>query len=100
MLNHANDAAELIKDYPNYNKTIEDIIRQHHGSKKGFGFPEEPDEEIHTLSKIFIIADSFVKIMLAPHTPKNKKEILAILYAQFPGQSFQDIIGILEEKIA
>tara|TARA_B100001971_G_C18222976_1_gene558429 strand:+ start:399 stop:1727 length:1329 start_codon:yes stop_codon:yes gene_type:complete len=100
VLNHANDAAELIKDYPNYNKTIEDIIRQHHGSKKGFGFPEEPDEEIHTLSKIFIIADSFVKIMLAPHTPKNKKEILAILYAQFPGQSFQDIIGILEEKIA
>tara|TARA_Y100000780_G_scaffold231707_1_gene258388 strand:+ start:165991 stop:167319 length:1329 start_codon:yes stop_codon:yes gene_type:complete len=100
VLNHANDAAELIKDYPNYNKNIEDIIRHHHGSLDGFGFPEEPNETVHPLAKIFIIADAFVKIMLAPHTPKNKKEILAILYAQYPGQSFQDIIGVLEEKIA
>lgn len=99
VLGHAKDAAELIRDYPGHSPAIQDIIMQHQGSMDGHGFPEDPSDEIHPISKVFIVADAFVKIMLDPDMPKNKKEILSILYAQYTNPSYQKIVKVLEQKI-
>lgn len=99
VLNHAKDAAEIFADYPSYSSALQEIITQHQGSMDGYGFPENPGEEIQPIAKIFIIADAFVKILLDPKLPKNKKEILVILYAQYANNSYQKIIGFLEQKI-
>lgn len=99
VINHAFDAAELIQDYPKSDHHIENLILHHHGSEDGSGFPKEPSEEINPLAKVFIVADAFVKMMLSPDAPKNKKDILAILYAQYTAASYQKIIKVLENKI-
>ena len=69
------------------------------GSTSGIGFSEQPQEDIHPLAKVFIIADAFVKAMLDPSSPKNKKEILTLLYIQFTSPTLHKIIKTLEQKI-
>ncbi len=99
VLNHALNASVLTKDFPHKSDYLELIVKQHQGSLDGIGFSSPPDEEIHPLAKVFIIADAFVKMMLDPVSPQNKKDILTILYMQFPISSYQKIIKLLEQKI-
>lgn len=99
VIRHANDAAELLNGTEFYTEYLFIVIRQHQGSKDGLGFPEEPSEEIHPIAKCFLVADAFVKIMLDPKGPKNKKEILSVLYAQYTNSSYQKIVKVLENKI-
>lgn len=96
---HAIEAANLIKSHPSFSETIGLIVMQHQGSMEGIGFPEVPDKNLHPASKVFMVADAFVKIMLDPSGPRNKKDILTILYAQFSEESFQQFIKVLEQKI-
>ena len=96
---HAIEAANLIKSHPSFSETIGQIVTQHQGSMDGIGFPAEPEKNLHPASKVFIVADAFVKIMLDPNGPRNKKDILTILYAQFSDKSFQEFIKVLEQKI-
>ncbi|MBD65445.1 MAG: hypothetical protein CME62_09580 [Halobacteriovoraceae bacterium] len=99
VLNHAKDAAELLKDYPNTSEYLELIITQHQGMVNGIGFAEEPNEEIHPIARVFIVADFFVKTMLDSEGPRNKKDILTIMYMKFTPNSYQKIIKVLEQKI-
>jgi len=96
---HANDAAEIIIGTPIYSEYLYAVIQQHQGSMTGIGLPDDPSEDIHPLAKVFVIADYFVKLMLDPKAPKNKKEILTIIYASFNNTSYQKIIKVLELKI-
>ena len=96
---HAIEAANLIKSHPSFSETIGLIVTQHQGSLEGIGFPVEPDKNLHPAAKVFMVADAFVKIMLDPNGPRNKKDILTILYAQFTEESFQHFIKVLEQKI-
>jgi HD-GYP domain-containing protein (c-di-GMP phosphodiesterase class II) len=99
VLSHALDAANIIKDTEFFSEYLYLVLKQHQGSETGLGFPTDPSEEIHPIAKCFIIADAFVKIMLDPNGPKNKKDILTILYAQYTNPSYQKIIKVLEQKI-
>lgn len=96
---HAKKASELIVGTPLYTEYLQTVILQHQGSIDGINFPDNPSEEIHPISKVFVIADGFVKLMLDPQGPKNKKDILIILYAQFTNPTYQKIIKVLEQKI-
>ncbi len=98
VLTHAKDAAALVKNYPEVSETTKHVLLQHHGSPTGEGLPENPDEEIHPLAKVFIVADNFVKILLHPEKPKSKKEILPMLYKRFTHPSYQKIIKALEQR--
>lgn len=99
VTNHPKDAAKLIEDSDFYSEYLHLVITQHHGSIDGIGFPDEISEDIHPIAKCFIVADAFVKIMLDPKGPRNKKDILSILYNQYTTESFQKIIKVLEKKI-
>lgn len=98
VMSHAKDAAAILADHPDIDDYIKTVLIQSHGKIDGVGIEDDPSEELHPLSKVFIIADCFVKILLNPALPSTKKEILPILYARFSGPSYQKIIKTLEQK--
>jgi len=96
---HAKVASEIIAGTPLYSEYLQLVLLQHQGALDGIGFPDTPSEDVHPIAKVYIIADGFVKTMLDPAAPKNKKDILTILYARFSNASYQKIIRTLEQKI-
>jgi response regulator RpfG family c-di-GMP phosphodiesterase len=99
ILTHPKDASLLLQEFSKTNEDIELTVLQHQGQMDGIGFPDQPSDECNPIAKIFIISDAFVKTMLDPKAPKNKKEILTLLYLQFTSPSYQKIIKVLEQKI-
>jgi hypothetical protein len=98
VMNHASDAAKILEDHPEANDYIRTVLIQSHGKLDGVGFEDDPAEDLHPLSKVFIIADMFIKILLNPALPSKKQEILPILYERFRNPSYQKIIKALEQK--
>ncbi len=98
VINHASDAAKILSGHPEFNDYVKTVLLQSHGKFNGIGFEDNPSEELHPLSKVFIVADNFVKILLNPSMPSSKKDILPILYARFTNPSYQKIIKTLELK--
>ena len=98
VANHARNAVSILQYHPEINPHIKTVLTQSHGNLDGVGFEENPGEEIYPLAKVFIIADTFVKILLNPHMPSTKKEILPLLYNRFIHPSYQKIIKALEQK--
>ncbi len=98
VMTHAKDAVALISEHPNADEYIKTVLLQSHGKLDGVGIEDNPGEDLHPLSKVFIISDNFVKILLNPAMPKTKKDILPILYSRFTNPSYQKIIKALEQK--
>ncbi len=98
VLTHAADAVNILEQHPEASQYIKTVLIQSHGSPEGLGLPENPSEDLHPLSKVFIVADNFVKILLNPNMPSTKKEILQILAGRFTNPSYQKIIKALEQK--
>jgi HD-GYP domain-containing protein (c-di-GMP phosphodiesterase class II) len=98
VINHAKDAVALMANHPDANDYIKTVLIQSHGKTDGVGFEENPSEDLHPLSKVFIVADAFVKILLNPSMPSSKKDILPILSARYTNASYQKIIKALEQK--
>ena len=99
VLNHANEAAKILTDFPGTSEYLELVVKQHQGRMDGIGFGTPPDRDIHPIARVFLISDAFVKIMLDSNGPKNKKDILTILYMQFTSPNYHKIIRSLEQKI-
>ncbi len=95
---HAKDAFNIVSLHPEANQFIKTIILQSHGRLDGISFSDDPSEELHPLSQIFIIADHFVRILLNPELPSNKKDILAIMSKKYSGESYKKIMKALEQK--
>ena len=98
VLNHAKDCVDLMAGHPDANDYIKTVLLQSHGTLNGIGFDENPSEDLHPLSKVFIIADAFVKVLLNSSQPSNKKDILEMLSTRFTNPSYQKIIKALEHK--
>lgn len=98
VMNHARDAVALLEKHPDASEYIKTVLLQSHGRVDGIGFEENPSEDLHPLSRIFVVADCFVKILLNPTKPSTKKEILPLLLARFTNPSYQKIIKALEQK--
>ncbi len=98
VMNHAKDAVALLEDHPHADDYIKTVLLQSHGKLDGVGFEDNPGEDLHPLSKVFIISDNFVKILLNPAMPKTKKDILPILFSRFTNPSYQKIVKALEQK--
>jgi HD-GYP domain-containing protein (c-di-GMP phosphodiesterase class II) len=98
VMNHAKDAVALMTNHPDANDYIKTVLLQSHGKIDGIGIEENPGEDLHPLSKVFIVADAFVKILLNPALPSSKKDILPLLSVRFTNASYQKIIKALEQK--
>lgn len=98
VMYHARDAVNLLNLHPDATDYIKTVLLQSHGTTDGIGFAEDPSEDLHPLSKVFIIADQFVKILLNPELPSTKKEILTLMSRKYSGNSYQKIMKALEQK--
>lgn len=98
VLSHAKDAVALLTNHPDANDYIKTVLIQSHGKTDGIGFEDNPGEDLHPLSKVFIVADAFVKVLLNPNMPSSKKDILPILSSRYLNPSYQKIIKALEQK--
>ncbi len=98
VLNHAADATKILEDHPEANDYIRTVLIQSHGHLDGTGIEENPGEDLHPLSKVFIISDTFIKTLLNPSLPSKKHDILPLLFTRFTNPSYQKIIKALEQK--
>lgn len=98
VMTHAADAAKILEHHPDANDYIRTVLIQSHGKLDGIGFEDDPGEDLHPLSKVFIISDCFVKTLLNPALPSKKQDILPLLYRRFSNPSYQKIIKALEQK--
>jgi hypothetical protein len=98
VLNHASETVKIMESHPEANDYVKIVLMQSHGKLDGIGIEENPGEDLHLLSKVFIISDVFVKTLLNPNLPSKKQEILHLLYARFTNPSYQKIIKALELK--
>lgn len=98
VMSHAYDAVKILESHPEANDYIRTVLLQSHGRLDGIGIEDNPGEDLHPLSKVFIVADCFVKILLNPSLPSRKQDILTLLYARFTNPSYQKIIKALEQK--
>lgn len=101
VFGHALEASIFIREYPESSPELEQVIREHHGSINGKGFPTAPDRRIADLSKVFIVAEAFAREMFkykeaGKHEPKP---IIAALYNLFTTPDMVAIITSLETTL-
>jgi hypothetical protein len=100
VLNHANEASTFIKSFPGTPIGVDVIIRQHHGTSNGIGFPETFSASISPMAIAFIVIEKFVELMLNPPEGKiSLKEIFNLMTEIFPSQTYRKIIKAIKESI-
>lgn len=100
VLNHANLAATLSQKLPHAPSGIDIIIRQHHGTLNGVGFPEAYTASISKLAIVFIVVEKFVWRLI---NFDKSKETLATIFEQlsveFTLPSYRLVVDRLKQVI-
>lgn len=92
---HALRASELISTYRNAPKEAALIIRQHHGSLSGIGFPADKSRQLLPLAKILVISQDIAMAILSDEkTPAFVTLQKFVQKNRYPG--LQDILSALE----
>jgi len=79
---HAQLTAEIIQKYPKAPMGADIILKQHHGSKTGVGFPEPIQNNLSPLAIVFVIAEKFTNYVLKESndiSKVDKEEIVSKL---------------------
>lgn len=102
--NHAHRAATLIQGYPKLPQGLDLLIKQHHGSSNGVGFPEVLSSAISPLAIFFIVVEDFAKKILAiPDSQENlaqsMREALAPLKEKYQLPSYRKIVTELDSLL-
>ncbi|MCK5884491.1 MAG: response regulator [Bacteriovoracaceae bacterium] len=101
VFNHALESSIFIEDYPESSPTLQQVIREHHGSINGKGFPTSPDSRMCELSKVFIVAETFAREMFRYKESGNKepRPIISYLYEAFSTPDMIAIVTALESTL-
>ena len=99
--NHAKDAKELIASYPNVPYGAESFILQHHGTKTGIGFSENPtDPNISPMAIVFKIVEEYVDVCI--HPPKGglkREEYIEHLKKIYKAGQYKKVVEALEQVL-
>lgn len=63
LINHATDALKLIESLPDIDGNVLKMVKEHHGDKRGIGYPDKMESSLK-LSMIFQIVALFSQIFL------------------------------------
>lgn len=92
---HALKASELVATYKNTPKEVAVIVRQHHGSFSGMGFPLKRSTELLPLSKIFMISQDLAFDILTDG--RNSAMVtLKNFVKRHHGSGLSDLLKVLE----
>lgn len=93
---HAYTSCELVKAYPSIPLGADALIKQHHGSKNGIGFPEGNSSSISPLSIVFIIAEDFtVRLLKNPERPFEPKLAIQEMEKKFDLPKYRKVLEVL-----
>ena len=98
VTNHARLAAEMVVSYKRCPMGADILIKHHHGMKKGSGFATKYPEDLSPVSKVLLIAESFVEHFLLCHEQKKKVEMKVIIpkmIEEFSTPSYMKIVQTL-----
>lgn len=95
ILNHANNAAMIIHNYPHLPQGVDAMIRQHHGSTNGFGFPEAYSASISPMAIFFIVVEEFATLILTAKV-MDMSLIIKELKAKFTLPSYRKYASEIE----
>ena len=95
ILEHAFKSSEIVAKYKNAPAQAETIVRQHHGSLTGKGFPAVIALELVPLAKCLMAAQELsFAILKNPETPS--KDIIKNILKQFSGTPLESYIELFE----
>ncbi len=100
VLNHALISFEILLKHPTLPLIVSTVVKEHHGSINGKGFPEAIDPKLNQYSKIFLVAESFA-LELLKYRYKNAGQdrpapIVHELYKRFESDEMKSIVKKLE----
>lgn len=102
VLHHANQSALIVDSFPNLPPGIGTIVKEHHGSRNGIGFPQSINLSISPISMMFIVVEHFVdkffKIKGAP-TAQDFEKIFEEFRAKYNGATYQQTVVALQNMI-
>ncbi len=95
---HALKASELVamKDIP---KEVAIIIRQHHGSFSGIGFPQEKSNQLLPLSKILIVSQDLAFAILS-NSEASALEVFRAFLRKNKTENLQELLKVLENSFS
>jgi HD-GYP domain-containing protein (c-di-GMP phosphodiesterase class II) len=101
LLNHAKLAGDQLLKYKKCPPGVDVLIKQHHGMGNGIGFAAEFGDNISPLSKLFMIAESFVADYLQNRMKDQEFKIdiqLAVLklHEKYPKHTYRKLIDTLK----
>ncbi len=101
LVNHAHRAATLVQTFPRLPQGVDIIIKQHHGSTNGIGFPEVLTAAISPMAIFFVVVEDFSKKILAlegnsEKLASNMRQVLGPLKEKYQLPSYRKIVGEIE----
>lgn len=96
---HALKASELVTHYKNTPKEVSLIIRQHHGSFSGIGFPEEKSSQLLPLSKVLVVSQELAFAILTDDE-NPAMEVLRRFLKKNRCTGLQELLNCLEGTLS
>jgi len=98
MINeHANKASTIVQGVPQCPSGIDVIIRQHHGSTNGIGFPNNLTTSVSPMAIAFIVIEDFATRVLEVLENKDKLQFKTILAEMELNYKLPSYIKIVEQ---
>ena len=93
---HAYHASEFVKNYPGIPLGADAMIKQHHGTKNGVGFPQSPSPGISPLAIVFLVVEDFAKRLLVnPERPFDVKAAISKMEKVFTMPKYKKVLDCL-----
>ena len=96
IIKHAYHASEFVKNYPSIPLGADAMIKQHHGTKNGVGFPQSPSPGISPLAIVFLVVEDFAKRLLVnPERPFDVKTAILKMERIFTMPKYKKVLDCL-----
>lgn len=98
IFNHARLAAEMVVGFKRCPMGSDNIIKQHHGMKKGIGFADYFPDDLSPIAKVIAVSEKFVEILLKASEdsrPAVAKLCVIKLQDDFKNASYTKIVQSL-----
>lgn len=99
VINHANHAALIVHNFPHLPQGVDLIIKQHHGTSNGVGFPEVYTTSISPMAIFFVVVEEFANLVLLNNDLMNIVILIDQLKEKFTLPSYRKIVTEIEAMI-
>ncbi len=100
ILSHSGRSAELCRQWDFCPGVVDTIIFQHHEMPEGHGFPMgRTTEELHPLSRLFIVAEDFANYFVDSYGEPDLKQFLKLRSKIYHEPQFKAVLKALAESL-